>query len=317
MTGSIQCPVRNCRYKLKPPSRKPKLSGVACPEHGIIVHGSGTYTYADYQRNLLIDGDYFDAHIRRHPFKYEAHRFGSECSEDAVSWAVFRSLQKAGCLADVVALCTGFKPQREPRLFLWGLELQPDGVEPWGLLIKARERFESDLPVERPKTEPDIALHVPGEVLILIEAKFTSTNPTYRRDKKKLLDLTIDQLVQIYQWPGIRFIDVSEARRRDALLYQLYRNAVFADFMAQTDSSATRGYVVNLVRDGYEANVCEPMLTLMPPPYRDRFEQITWEQLFGIAKKAGANELCRYMLNKTARLKPAFKLGASQSIPAG
>lgn len=285
--GRIRCPVRGCEYWLKPPTRKPKFKGEPCPAHGILVHNSGTYCYVDYRRNLPIGGDYFAKHIRSHPFKYETHRFGAECSEDGLSLCVFYGLQQAGCLGQVVELCTGIKPRREPRLFLWGLEIELDGVEPWDLVIEARDQFESDLPVTRPKTEPDIAVHVPGGFLLLIEAKFTSKNPSYQRDKNKLLDLTIDQLVQIYQWPGMRFIDIEAARRRDLLLYQLYRNAVFADFMSQTDSCNTQSYVVNLVREGYEANVCEPMLTLMPKNYRDRFNQIHWEQLFDLPVKPG------------------------------
>lgn len=308
----IRCPVLRCRQWLKPPTRKPKFSGEPCPDHGIVVHSSGTYSYVDYRCNLPIDSDYFERHIRWNRWKYECWRMGSECSEDAVTWVVFRALQRAGVLAEVVKLCTGHKPTREPRLFLWGLELKPDMVEPWSLLIAARNRFERDLPVDRPKTEPDIALYVPGEILLLIEAKFTSRNPIYRRDHRKLLDLTLGQLIQIYQWPEMRLLDVQEASRRDVIHYQLWRNLIFADFMAQQDSPDTLCCVANLVRDGLEAEVCEPMLTLMPADYRSHFEQVTWEQLFTIAEKAGALDLCRYMLNKTARLKPALKLGGCQ-----
>lgn len=315
-TGRIQCPVKGCNQWLRPPTRKPKFSGDVCCEHGIVAHKSATFSYADYRRNMLIDADYFEQHIRYHPFKYESHRFGLEGSEDCLSWAVFRSLQHAGCLSDVVELCTGIKPNQEPRLFLWGLELKPEGVEPWDLLIKARRQFESDLPVDRPKTEPDIALHVPGQFLVMCEAKFLSKNPYYVRDTEtKLLDLTIDQLVQIYQWPGMRFLDATEASKRDTLPYQLYRNACFADLQSQIDSPSTQGYVVNLVRHGFESGVCESMLTLMPFEYRDRFEQITWEQLYDIARRRGVDDLCRYMLNKTAKLKPAFKLGKNLETP--
>lgn len=304
--GTVRCPIRGCRHWLKPPTRNPKNAGQPCPDHQIVVHSSGTYTYADYRRNLIVDADYFDRHILNHPFKYETHRFGSECSEDAVSFNVFRSLQRAGCLGEVVHRCVGYRPRCEPKLILWGLELTPQGVEPWDLLIRARDMFESDLPVDRPKTEPDIALHVPGKLLLLIEAKFTSVNPVYRKDRTKLLDLTLGQLIQIYQWPGMKFLDLEEAGRRDAIHYQLWRNLVFAEWMARQDSASTKGYVINLVREGCEESVCESVLTLMKPNYRDRFEQITWEQLFNIARQGGADDLCRYLSNKTARLKPAF-----------
>src|SRR4051794_25340047 len=103
-TGKVKCVVKGCPHWLIPPSRA-EPRGQACVDHGIQVHTSGTFSYRDdYRRNLLVDADYFHQHIRRHPFKYEAHRFGSENSEDAVTWNVLRSLQQAGCLKDLAAL---------------------------------------------------------------------------------------------------------------------------------------------------------------------------------------------------------------------
>lgn len=304
----VRCPVVGCDHWLRPPSRKPKAAGDVCPDHGLRAHRSGTYSLADYRRNLIIDAAFFDSEIRYHPFKYESHRFGLECSEDALTWNVFRNLQKHGQLRRVMQLITGIMPKAEPRLFLWGLQLGECSVSPWQLLVEARDRFEHDLPVQRPKTEPDIALWVPGEALVLIEAKFTSSNPTYRVDRTKLLDLTIDQLLQIYQWKGMRLLSLEEARRRDEIHYQLWRNLIFSEAMATHDSSVTKAYVANLVREGSEAEVCEPVLTMMNPDRRDRFEQVTWEQLYQIAKEAGMGQLCRYMEAKTARLKPAFNI---------
>src|SRR5262249_60453958 len=97
----------------------------------------------------------------------------------ALTWNVFRSLQEAGCLRDVAGLITGQAIAEEPRLYLWGLCQSSDTLEPWPLLVAARERFESSLPVERPLTEPDIALYLSGRYLIRIEANFTGANPAY------------------------------------------------------------------------------------------------------------------------------------------
>ena len=306
-TGRIKCPVRGCRHWLRPPKRAPKSAGEPCPEHGVVSHTS-TYSYADYRRNLVVDGFFFDQHIRYHPFKYEAHRFGSEKSEDALTWNVLRGLQTTNALGEVAALALGRRYRQEPRLFLWGLEIMADAVEPWDLLIKARERFESDLPVNRPLTEPDAALFLPGSYLILIEAKFTSHNPVYRRDRTKLLDLTLGQLIHIYQDPGLQFLDYEEAGQRDEIHYQLWRNLIFSEYMAKLDSPQTIGMVVNLVRSGTEHDACWPVLSLMHPPFRDRFEQLSWEDLYAIAERSGASSIIRYMQNKTAGLKPAFHL---------
>jgi hypothetical protein len=304
----IKCPVRGCCQWLMPPSRRPKFAGEPCPTHGVVTHRSGTYSYRDYRRNLIVGAAFFDQHIRHHPFKYEAHRFGSEKSEDALTWNVLRSLQHAQALDEVAALVLGHRFRTEPRLFLWGLEIMSDSVRPWDLLIAARERFESDLPVNRPCTEPDAALFLPGQYLILIEAKFTSGNPVYRRDRNKLLDLTLDQLIHIYQDPSLHYLNYEEACQREAVHYQLWRNLIFAEYMATLDSPQTIAAVVNLVREGTEHDTCWPVVSLMNEPYRHRFEQVTWEDLYVIARRTGAIDIAQYMQNKTAGLKPAFSL---------
>jgi hypothetical protein len=197
--GIVRCPVRGCIHWLKPPNRE-RGSGEACPRHSIYVHKSGTYRYPQPSSNVIIDRGFFEKHILGNDFKFESHRLGTERSEDTLSYNVFRSLQRVGLLHEVVRLCTGIKANHEPRLYLWGLEMKEEAVEPWDLLVAARERFESDLPVNRPLTEPDIALYQPGEYLVLIEAKFTSANGFYERDQKtKLLDLTLGQLITIYR----------------------------------------------------------------------------------------------------------------------
>jgi len=307
-TGKIKCVVKGCQRWLRPPTRKPKFSGDVCPEHGIRVHSSGTFTYADYHRNLIVDADYFHDCIYRNPDKFESHRFGQERSEDAVTWNVFRSLQRAGCLHEVVRLCTGIE-RAEPKLFLWGLELKDAGIEPWNLLAVARKRFESDLPSDRPRTEPDIGLFLPGHYLILIEAKFTSPNGTYLRDRvKRPLDFTIDRFIDIYHDDTLKILDPQQARRQESIFYQLWRNLLFSEYISRLDSPETRAYHVNLVRQGQEEDACAEFLAVVRHEYHDRFEQVTWEQLFRIADKRQLQGLCRYMETKTEGLRPAFRI---------
>ena len=309
-TGAVCCPVRRCAHWIEPPARK-KGTGQPCPDHGIYVHRSGTYRYANPADNVIVDREFFNRYILGNGFKYETHRLGMERSEDTLSFNVFRSLQRLGLLSEVAELCAGTRPSQEPTLYLWGLEIASDSVRPWDRLVEARERFESDLPVNRPLTEPDIALHVPGEMLILIEAKFTSGNTVYRRDKKtKLLDLTLDQLVNIYSDQSLKIMDFDRARRRDSGYSQLHRNMVFAEFMARRDAPTTRAYHVNLVREGFEEGACEGFLDVVRHEYHDRFEQITWEQVYQVIEKRRprTDHLCRYLEQKTERFRPAFRV---------
>lgn len=308
--GVVGCPVRGCTRWLQPPTRE-RGSGEVCPDHGIYAHVSGTYRYADAAQNVIVDQTFFRDQILGNGFKYESHRLGAERSEDTLSYNVFRSLQRLKLLHEVVWLCTGISTSQEPHLYLWGLEMRTEDVKPWDLLISGRERFESDLPVNRPLTEPDIALFQPGEYLILIEAKFCSKNGVYERDQKtKLLDLTLGQLITLYRDPALYFLDYEEALGRDSIHYQLWRNLIFAEWMAGKDGPSTRAYHVNLVRQGYEEDVCEPMLTLMRSSYRDRFNQISWEDIYRVIERhrPRADHLCRYLEQKTERFKPAFQI---------
>jgi hypothetical protein len=305
---SLFCPVRGCGHLLTPPKRKGPR-GTVCPVHGIRGHTSGTYSYADPTRNIIIAPEEIRS-LYNSGAKFDSiARLGLESSEDCLSWNVWRSLQREGLLHRVVELITGETTAREPRMFLWGIEVGGEAIKPWSLLQKARQYLEADLlPVGRPQTEPDIALWEPGRYLINIEAKLASPNSFLVHDKTKLLDLTLGQFVQIYSKGASRLLDWDEARSRDRLPGQLIRNLRFADLQALMDSDDTEPYVVNLVREGYEHEICEPVLTLLHADHRGRFERLTWETIYGLARTHSLQPLCQYMENKTVRLKRAFKI---------
>ena len=307
----VRCYVRGCSRVLARPARGKR--GQACPEHGIYCHRSyagGTYSYADAPRNIIAGAEQFRQGILRHPFKYESHRMGQERSEDAVSWNVFRSLQETHRLADFVRLATGESHTTEPQLFLWGIRLTADAFDAWPLLIAARKRFESNLPVDRPQTEPDIALHLPGKYLILIEAKFTSPNTYYKRGPRKdKSSLTLDELLSLYDEPQHEILNREAAAAVDRIFYQLWRNTVFAEWMAQFDGPYTKAYHLNLVRTGYERETAMEFARLITPGFEDRFNQITWEQIF--AWSSGDERLTtmsQYLRTKTAGLTKAFNV---------
>ena len=306
-----RCYVRDCPQTLSRPVRGNR--GQACPKHGIYCHRSSagsTYSYADASRNIIVGTDWFRQRILRHPFKYESHRMGQERSEDAVSWNVFRSIQEARRLGDFVRLATGETHEAEPQLYLWGIRLTGDALDAWPLLIAARNRFENNLPVDRPQTEPDIALHLPGKYLILIEAKFTSPNTYYQRGpRKNSSSLTLDELLLIYDEPQNRILNREVAEAAERVYYQLWRNMVFAEWMARFDQPQTKAYHLNLVRSGYEQATATEFATLITAGFEDRFGQITWEQIHDWS--AGDDQLstmCRYLRTKTAGLTRAFDI---------
>ena len=184
----------------------------------------------------------------------------------------------SGELADILI---GEEHDEEPDLYLWGIRVSDDSFEPWDLLVAARDRFESNLPVDRPLTEPDIALHLPGKYLVLIEAKFTSPNGWYRQGvRQNDKSLTLEELLDIYSGEEVRLLNTDLAQQCERIPYQLWRNTVFADWMALQDSPQTKPYHVNLVREGYEHESQQAFATLLNEPYGDRFRPATWEAIY-------------------------------------
>jgi len=310
----IRCFVEGCTRYLRPPTKK-LGTGEACPEHGIYCHSSGTYSYQDVRRNIIASPELFAERVVGHPSKYESGRLGSENSEDALSWNVFRSLQEAGALARAAKLLTGEDLKGEPDLYLWGIRVSDDSLEPWPLLLQARERFESNLPVIRPQTEPDIALYLPGAVLVLIEAKFTSPNGYYtdgpRRNEQSL---TKTELLDIYQDPQLGALDLDRARKAERVFYQLWRNMVFAEWMAKQDGGQTRAHMVSLTRAGKEMDSCQHFRQMLQPDFRDWFHHESWESIRDecVRGHPQLRKLLRFLEDKTASLRPAF----SQSQPS-
>ena len=227
-----------------------------------------------------------------------------------LSWNVFRSLQEAGCLGTLGRLLTGDTTPLEPFLLMWGIFVTEDAFDPWNLLIAARNRFESHLPVERPLTEPDIMLWLPGKYLILIEAKFTSGNMTYERGPRKdHQSLTLKELLDIYHDPALQILDFDRARVVPQVHYQLWRNMVFSEWMSRQDHPQTKAFHVNLVRRGHEMESATEFHGLVKPEYKNRFRRITWEQIYHVClREERLSRLCRYLETKTAGLAPAFRL---------
>ncbi len=201
------------------------------------------------RKNAIVSPDLLATRVIGHPFKYESHRLGSERSEDMLTWNVFRSLQEAGCLGRLAGAITGDPCTAEPFLYLWGICLSDDAFDPMELLIAARKRFESTLPVDRPYTEPDIMLHLPGRYLILIEAKFTSPNTIYARGPRKdAQSLTLDELLEIYHDPSLQILDYAKAKTAAQVHYQLWRNMTFSGCSGSRCECRINARFVNNVR---------------------------------------------------------------------
>lgn len=315
----VRCYVRGCPHLLRPPTRADR--GDLCPDHHIYCNHSSSVTlaYSDARKNLIVAPDIFSSKVRRSPYKVESHRFGFLNSEDAVSWNVFKSLERARALRLIAEWITGREITQEPRMYLWGLSSFDDRFLPWSLLMAARERFEvGKLPVVRPLSEPDIALYIPGQLLIIIEAKLLSPNTVVYRDQPRRTpqSLTADELLTIYNDPALKILDREKLRNVDRIWQQLYRYLNFAEYMASLDGPNTQPFLASLVRAGHEHESTTEFRRLLRPEYADRFSRFTWETVYSLAglRYRSLERLQTYMLTKavgtSSGFHPAFQIDA-------
>jgi hypothetical protein len=340
------CPVRQCATKLSEIASLGKTA-LWCSRHGIRLHGKAgsrrTFAYLNGPgledqsliRNFPVEREFLETNSLRELAKVESHRLGFENAEDAVTWNVFAGLLAGGALGRATAYLSGRPAEEDPQLWLWGhrVDLKRGFGPLFAPLARLRERLEPDI---RPfVTEPDIMVVVPGKLLVLIEAKFTSGNSLAvdkdARQGEKPKDLK--GLLAKYLPPGSDPGAIVPAQAARPFHGQLFRNVVFAQAMArESELAGAEWAVVNLVSDtqrkkasqGRSASTrrtAEPTSCFADPTpavhrwlkedARSRFQFRSWEGLYESVIKGNPKlaQVDSYLRNKSAHLKPAFQLG--------
>jgi hypothetical protein len=318
------CPVSGCAAPLeKADSQWGKMP--YCPVHRIRIHaGSRTFVYYNGPdefskheaalRNILFEREYFEKHILGNAAKAETHRICHETSEDALTWNVFSKLARDGVLPALLSTLTDLSLNTEPELYLWGLKVDLHNSTPPELfptLRRARDEFEKD--ITKFLTEPDAILYVPGQLLVLVEAKFTSGNTVASANKahdvKGEKPKSIEGILERYG-PKKPLPDSMLAPQSSEPFYsQLYRNLVFAIYMA--NELDVRWVLINLVSEGRfrprqnKVEFQDPtqfIHGLLPEKSRDQFLFYSWERLYAehVAKATKLKDLAEYMYNKSA-----------------
>jgi hypothetical protein len=293
---SLRCCIRDCKELLPKRHRGQKPS--FCPKHGISMSVKPTYIYRDATRNFIVGTD-----IPTHVAKVENRHLGFETSEDALSWNVFVGLYTLKGLADAFESLTGMIALEEPELYLWGNRIDADCL-PWPNLCEVRRKLEDGTAIP---TEPDIILRVPGQAIVLIEAKFGSPNGSLAGKKRRFGSVT--EFLKRYRCKegatdplNRKWISEQEDNR---IREQLCRNVIFAHWLA---SEREQPFVINLVTR--KATNDEQLFRQHLFENAFQFHVRRWEDLFGlpIIQSERASVLRHYLRNKTFNLLPAFDL---------
>ena len=163
----VYCPVKGCSVQVERQKGHFKKDDIyKCQKHDIYISPS-TFEYEDYGNNLL----WFDQDDREFLESIFAEkresRMARERSEDAVTWNVFRYLEKSNLLKDYLDSISR-SGNEDARIIYWSFD--PAAGGPWNPLVLAREEF-GERAIQG--SEPDLVIETSGNIYF-IEAKLLS-----------------------------------------------------------------------------------------------------------------------------------------------
>jgi hypothetical protein len=286
---TVECPVKNCDTKVERQRKDFKREErFLCEKHKIYISPS-TFEYVNYQDNLLWK-DYDDIQLLEFIFKSKREsRISRERSEDALTWNVFRYLDK---INELIEWCSGFVKKRVSyaNIIYWSHCKNTKGTYP--LLKEAREEFGE---ANNRGSEPDLIIET-DEALFFIESKLLAsnkTNPTNPNDTKKYLSGGNEWFNEVFKSDYSDIICDSK--------YELMRFWLLGTWMAsKTEKDFS---LVNLVPIFMEEEIETNFGKHIIQNEQRKFYRLTWENMFSyIDLKYRTDDekiLSDYLLNKT------------------
>lgn len=185
--GVLDCPVKNCSGIVKKPTRESvKHEGYPlCPKSDThpseikIRISPSTYIYENPYDNIIWKDDenkaFFNS-INQPGVKRVQDKWGHNKSEDAVSFNVFRFLDKHGKTGGCLSAITGL-PIGRGDLIYWSYSKSTPN--PFDFFVNQAIYEFGEKPARF--SEPDL-VYVTEDMIILIESKFTSEVKTPKKD---------------------------------------------------------------------------------------------------------------------------------------
>lgn len=287
--SEVSCPVRDCRREV---DRQQKVfrreNRFFCDDHRIYISPS-TFEYEKEEENILWDFALLQGHMAS---KRES-RIARDNSEDAVTWNVFRFLERQDLLLPYLAGLTGTKLQ-DARAVYWSHDLETS--EPWKPLWEARQVFEGD---PSKGSEPDLIV-LTDQTLFFIESKLTASNDTRpsRTNNPKQYVSGGDGWWNHAFVPGSDYGQIAEGARK----YELMRFWLLGTWMAKR---LGRDFLlINLVRESSEKDIEDRFRKWLPAKKAERFKRASWEGICNFVRaKAGEaaekDQVIRYFGTKT------------------
>jgi len=304
--ATVECPVKGCSERVERQRGTFKREDrFRCPEHKIYISPS-TLEYENEKDNLLWQ-DKADTELLKKIRKVKREsRMARDNSEDAVTWNIFRFLERnnlvAGVVGEVVRSSLG-----NPEVIYWSYHQKEDAS--WSELKGAREEFGEDT---EKGSEPDIIIKS-DDILFFIEAKFTAGNKTRPSDESGS---------KKYQTGGAKwFSNVFNSDYKTVAIeekkYELMRFWLLGTWMA--NKMRLSFCLVNLVLSEKEKDIETIFKGHIYENQGMKFIRIGWEAIYKQILNSGLSgvdqdRILRYFRNKTigydrkGTMKKAFSL---------
>lgn len=263
----VECPVRGCSQKV---ARQRQVFKSApqfqCPEHHIYVSPS-TFEYPTELDNLLWKDEQDIALLESIKGVKRESRMARDNSEDALSWNVFRYLEKRGHLSAILSCIIG-RDLGKLQLVYWSYS--PSSHSVWPELTVARQEFGEQL---QRSSEPDL-IAFNDKVILFIEAKFTASNETTPSDPENQKKYVTGG----NGWYHQVFASDYDTIANDAQKYELLRYWLLGSWIAA--QSGRDFLLVNLVRSEYEQDVEKLFGRHIKANAHRHFVRVTWEEIY-------------------------------------
>jgi hypothetical protein len=271
---TVECPVRGCGRLVQRQHKTFRTeTRYRCPDHAIFISPS-TFEYAEASVNMLWAGAEDRTlweQITQSGMKRES-RIARDNSEDAVTWNVFRHLERRRLLGRFITEVGGHPSKGTAHLIYWSWCQQTRRAwEP--LVTKAVEFGEA----KDRRSEPDLIIE-DDETLLFIESKLLSGNRTVPSDPSnpKKYETGIRGWFATVFRTSATFQSVAV----DAKLYELMRHWLIGSRIA--NEAGKRFVLVNLVRAAAKTESCIHdrfgAHALLDSDSRD-FVRLTWERI--------------------------------------
>ncbi|HOJ38888.1 MAG TPA: hypothetical protein PKX93_01235 [bacterium] len=288
---TVECPVKNCDKKVERQKgvfkREEKFK---CPKHNIYISPS-TFEYENELRNLLwkdkTDLDFFNK-IKK--VKRES-RIARDNSEDALTWNVFRFLERNKLLCEflqnLIHIC-----EDKIEIIYWSYSQSQESV--WDMSNRGREEFEL---VHSKGSEPDVII-LGDKNLIFIEAKFCANNETI--PYKLYVE---DKYVSggNGRWNKVFRCDFKTVAAENKK-YELSRFWLIGSWIAK--QLHRNFYLINITLSKRGENIEEIFKKHIVENNSRIFKRITWEQIYGYISNSNFSAddkkiIIRYFKNKS------------------